>query len=457
MALAITPYDYQARAVRDAEALPGRVAIVLPTGGGKTVIAGMLVSRGRGLVYAHTQDLVLQMARALEEMLGEPVGVIMSDVPPDPFARVQVASVQTVLARGYLPEADVVVWDEMHHGAAEEWSGLLMRYPRLFGLTATPERADGVTLRGVFDHIVVAAHYSELIARGVLVPARVLRPRGPLRGVALDPVTAILQHGEGRSGFLFGRTVKLCRDYAEKLTAFGVPSACVDAFTPRDERRERIEGLKTGRYQILTSVYALTEGVNVPSASLCALARGCSHPSLLLQMAGRVLRASEGKSDALLLDLPGVTWVLGVPHEDREYSLDGIKRPETGMPLSVCQACGFTQPPSPSGCGRCGFRPEAKDLAPRVHNERIAEHAQSSPIERQLRLSALLIEAKRKGYQDDWVDVNFRRLYGIPPVLPHDVERKQAMWQKLISTGKGHGYAQARYRALYGASAPRGW
>ena len=353
--------------------------------------------------------------------------------------------------------ANGVLVHNCHHSPAEEWNFLANNYKRMFGLTATPERADGVTLRGVFDHSVVAAHYSELIERGVLVPARVLRPKAPLRGVALDPVTAYLEHGEGRSGMLFGRSIKLCRDYAEKLTAFGVPAACVDAETPRDLRRERLAGLSDGRYKLLTSVYALTEGVNVPSASVCVLGRGCSHPSLLLQMAGRVLRAAPGKTDALLLDLPGVTWTHGVPHEDRTYSLDGIKRPEHGEPLSVCQACGFTQPPSPSGCGRCGFKPEPRDLAPRVFGERIAERTQSSPLERQLRLSALLIEAQRKGYHDDWVDVRFRQLYGIKPVLPHDVERKQAMWQKLIRMGKGHGYAQARYRALYGASAPRGW
>lgn len=453
------PRDYQLRACADAEALPGRVAIVAPTGAGKTAIAAWLVrpGRGRGLVFAHTRDLVLQMAEALTGFLGEPVGVIMAGVEPTPFARVQVASVQTLLAREWVPEADVVVWDEMHHGAAKEWSALIGRYPRLFGLTATPERADGVTLRGAFDHLVVAAHYSELIRRGMLVPARVLRPKAPLRGVALDPVTAYLQHGEGRSGFLFGRTIKLCQDYAEKLTAFGVPAACVDATTPSADRAERIAGLSSGRYRILTSVYALTEGVNVPAASVCVLARGCSHVSLLLQMAGRILRSCEGKTDGLLLDLPGVTWGHGSPHEDREYSLDGIKRPAGGIPLSVCQACGFTQPPSPNGCGRCGFKPEAKDLAPRVFNEKLAERPQATPLERQLRLSALLIEAERKGYQDDWIDVQYRRLFGVAPTLPHNVERKMAMWQKLIAMGKGRGYAGARYRALYGASAPRGW
>lgn len=453
----IKPYDYQERSVREAEALPGRVAIVAPTGAGKSVIAALLLRQGKGLMFAHTRDLVEQLAASLAECLGEPVGVIMAGVAPTPFARVQVASIQTLVAREWVPEADVVVADELHHLGADDWGALAKSYPRMFGLTATPERADGVTLRGVFDHIVVAAHYSELIRRGVLVPARVLRPKAPLRGVALDPVTAYLQHGEGRSGFGFGRSIKLCRDYAAKCTAFGVPSECVDAETPRELRRERIAGLTSGRYKLLWSVYALTEGVNVPAASVCVLGRGCSHPSLLLQMAGRVLRSSPGKSDALLLDLPGVTWTHGVPHEDREYSLDGIKRPETGLPLSVCQACGFTQPPSPIGCGRCGFKPEAKDLAPRVHNERIAEHAQASPLERQLRLSALLIEAKRKGYEDDWVDVQFRRLFGAPPVLPHDVERKQAMWRKLVSMGKGVGYARARYRALYGTSAPGGW
>lgn len=439
-----------------------RIACVAPTGAGKTAIAALVIQRypeQRWCFLAHTRDLVLQAARALEASFPGEVGIIMAGIAPTPFARVQVCSVQTLLARDYLPEGWLIL-DEMHHYGAEEWDAFVTRLGdrNALGLTATPERADGVGLRGLFQDITVAAHYSELIRDGYIVPARTLRPSKRLRGVAQDPVSAYLDKGEGRYGFTFCRTVEIARDTAAKYTAFGVPAACIDYES--DDRQATIAGLGT-RYQMLTSVYALTEGVDVPGASVCVLARGVGHQSALLQMGGRVLRSAPGKTDALFIDLPGVTWDLGLPHEDREYSLDGITRKPGSLSLRVCQQCGYTEPSGALVCSRCGFKLPAQDLRPQVHGVEIAEHAQHTDLEKTLRLSGLINEAKRKGYHDDWVCQRYKAEYGKQPTLPHDIERKQAMLQKLkdqaARSGYSMAYAAARFRALYGHYPVRGW
>lgn len=465
--MALTERPYQTRTVDSVVARwrmgPCRIAVVAPTGAGKTAMGCLIIARypeQRFVWLAHTRDLVEQSARALEREFPGEVGIVMAGVPPKPFARIQVCSVQTVLARGYLPEG-WAIFDEMHHYGAEEWSSLAEKLsPYAVGLTATPERADGVGLRGLFGDLTVAAHYSELIAGGFIVPARVLRPARRLRGIAQDPVTAYLNKGEGRHGFTFCRTIDIARDVAAKYTAFGVPATCVDAETPAEERRSAIAGLGK-RYQMLTSVYALTEGVDVPSASVCVLARGIGHAAGLCQMAGRVLRAFSGKLDALLLDLPGVTWELGLPHEDRDYSLDGMKRRDGVESLRVCQKCGYTEPSGALLCSRCGFRLPPKDLRPKVTNEEIAERAGHTDLEKQLRLSGLLAEAKRKGYHDDWIAVQYKKFYGKQPELPHDPERKYAMYSKLRAQASQAGYSAAyaavRYKAIYGTYPPRSW
>jgi DNA repair protein RadD len=441
---------------------PCRIAVVAPTGAGKTVIGGLIIARYPGQKWvwlAHTRDLVLQSAAALERMFPGEVGIIMAGHAPSPFARIQVCSVQTLTARGYLPDGWLIL-DEMHHYGAEEWQAFVEKLgdrPAVW-LTATPARADGVGLRGLFHDITVAAHYSELIEGGFIVSCRVLRPKRRIQGIAQDPVTAYLAKGEGRTGFTFCRTIEIARDTAAKYTAFGVPAACVDAETPSEERRAAIAGLGSGRYQMLTSVYALTEGVDVPSASVCVLARGIGHPGGLCQMAGRVLRAAPGKTDALLLDLSGVTWDLGLPHEDREYSLDGMQRKPGAESLRVCQSCGYTETSGVALCTRCGFKLPPKDLRPKVTGEEIGEHSQ---LEKDLRLSALLVEAKRKGYADDWVATNFKKLTGCVAKLPHDVDRKMLTYEKFKAAARASGYSMAyaasRFRALYGSYPPRNW
>lgn len=360
--------------------------------------------------------------------------------------------------------ANGILVHNCHHYAAEEWEAVMLRFNgNILGLTATPMRADGVSLRGLFDDITVAAPYSELIRGGYIVPSRTLRPGRKLdRGIALDPVAAYLKHGEGRVGFCFGRTIEICREYAERFTAFGVPAACVDANTPAEERRERIEGLGSGKYKILTSVYALTEGIDVPKASIVILARGCGHPSLLIQMGGRALRVYPGKLDALILDLPGVTWVHGFVHEDREYSLDGLTRKPEAMALRVCQKCGFTEESGEPLCARCGFRLPPRDMRPKDMGQKLIEAtAGNRDLAETLELSRLMLEAKRTGRQDDWIIQRFKSAFGKQPELPFDVERRLAMYEKMKDQGRAlgyaGGYAAARFKALYGAYPPRSW
>ena len=168
------------RAKLDGHERGPRIVGVSPTGSGKTRVATEIVRRSvakgkRVLWLAHRTELVEQAGRTLVGA-GLVVGVIAasSTWTINLDAPVQVASIQTLLARGIYPEADLVVWDECHHcsEAAAEWCSLLTHYPRAFvvGLTATPERGDGSGLAPLFESLVVGATVRELTALQHLVP-----------------------------------------------------------------------------------------------------------------------------------------------------------------------------------------------------------------------------------------------------------------------------------------------
>lgn len=63
------------------------------------------------------------------------------------------ASVQSLYTMEQLPQFDVVVIDEFHHAEAATYRRLLdqLHPSELLGLTATPERSDGVDVRSFFD------------------------------------------------------------------------------------------------------------------------------------------------------------------------------------------------------------------------------------------------------------------------------------------------------------------
>ena len=84
------------------------------------------------------------------------------------------------------PPADLLVVDECHHAPARTWQKIIASYPGvpLIGLTATPCRADGRGLGGIFDAIVECPQVAELIDQKYLVRTRTYAPVDPdLKGV----------------------------------------------------------------------------------------------------------------------------------------------------------------------------------------------------------------------------------------------------------------------------------
>jgi DNA repair protein RadD len=454
-----------------------RVCLVAPTGSGKTEMGAAILESPmragkRCLWLTHTKDLIDQSTKRLTAKFGR-VGVIAAGEPSDPGAALQVGSVQTLHARDHWEHFDVVVFDECAHSTAPEWRSVVDRWPHayLLGLTATPERATGAPLGDVFSAMVVAAHYSELIAAGHLVPLRVLRPDSRLdRGIAVTPLKAYQERGEGRSGFGYARTIEEAQKLAAEFTAAGIPSACVDANTDREVRRAAIRDLEHGRVRILWNVYALTEGVDVPRASIAILARSFGHASGLLQTAGRILRPCAGKTDALLIDLPGVTHDHGIPTQDREYSLDGMPL-KKGMPaVKVCQSCGYCWD-KPGQCPRCGFaviEPQAAEKKPvRIYNAELREvyAGAATPAEAKAAEAArLLTAARERGFSDYWASKQYEELFLEPmPELRdmNDIERKKKEYQRLLELAgkRGHkpGWAAWQYKVTYGSFPPRAW
>lgn len=172
--------DYQEHAVKNTlesiERGVKRPAVVLATGGGKTVVMSHLIpqikSQNKGdkvLVLAHKQELVRQAAATIHRSNPDlRVCIDMAKAKPDLENQdVVVASVPTLVYRTRMERYDptqykAIILDECHHATAHSWMKILDYFGALeadakvytIGFTATLERADGMSLGNEFGESV---------------------------------------------------------------------------------------------------------------------------------------------------------------------------------------------------------------------------------------------------------------------------------------------------------------
>lgn len=405
---------YQARAMQRLRASYARghrrIVLVSPTGSGKTRMGVELaashlarVDGARVLWVAHQTELLRQARGRLLHEGVERVGIIAAAIDnPDPDAPVQVCSIQTLHARDLRPDGvTMIIADEAHHYAADQWGSVLEDYPDvvLLGLTATPERGDGRPLGDVFDDLVVGAQPRELVELGHLVDVDIVHPDDAMASdtLAEEPLVAYLDHGEAGQAFAFARSVAEAERYAAEFGEAGHPSACIHGGTAQVDRDDILERFRGGDLRVLWNVYVLTEGVDVPAASVCILARGCGSTGTYLQMAGRVLRPHPDKDRAIIIDLAGASLKHGSPLDDRSYSLEG-RRGIGAVPE-------WFQAGNDGGTGRrAPMQVAGVPLRGRGRHD--------GPRQRWDYYAMMTTMARQRGYKPGWASHRYRARYG---------------------------------------------
>ena len=461
-------YPYQQLAVRDISyALRDhqKVVYVLPTGGGKTVIAGEL-ARGReakgtrSLFLVHRKELVDQAVNTLREFLPDTceIGIEAAGFPRTPWATIHVGMVQSIVNRLDTFKAPRFIFvDEAHHARANTWELVLKSWPDAYviGLTATPERLDGRGLAAHFNVLLEGPSSKDLIDGDYLAPLRVLRPTladltGTLRvgsngdymrsdvdeqweanreRLAVNSVDAYLRYAKGRRAIFFGRNINHSQDVAARFCSMGIPAEHVDGTTARYNRDASNRRFRDGKTKVLCNVRLFDEGFDVPACDCVIIGFPTKSMTRWRQACGRSMRWREGKV-ALVLDTEGVSHDLGLPTDPIEWSLeDGHvdtkkRRKRESKTCSECATVHYS-----ALCPNCyGTQTddiaeieleleEATEAPPPRHrklsrSELNVRLAQIHNEPRECQLDALRQLAVEIGYKPGWVNV-IRNLWGL--------------------------------------------
>lgn len=340
-----------------------RQLLTLPTGGGKTVIFSAIARdhiKENILVVAHREELITQAAVKLEAVTGIQPGIIKAGYPYTD-SPLQVASIQTLARRRKYPPAQLVIVDECHHSAAASYRDLFDTYPesKILGVTATPRRIDGYGLSDLFDELVIGSTVRQLMADGHLCTYKLIAgfaklglfaPKGreftkkELERAAkkLDPEDVLKcyeQFLSNKKTLIFAANVAHSQGITAKLNDAGIPTEHLDGTTPNAERRAILQRFRSGETLVLSNCGILTEGFDCPDIEAVQCARPTTSISLWLQIVGRALRPSPGKENAVIVDQTDNWYRLGLPCDDREWSLAAEPSEEDSPGVKHCGQC----------------------------------------------------------------------------------------------------------------------
>jgi len=325
-----------------------RNLLVSATGTGKTVMAALdyarlreELPRSRLLFVAHREEILLQTVATFRHALRDhSFGELwVGRERPRRFEHV-FASIQSLNASGLDAlepgQFDIVIVDEFHHAAASSYQALLSHVDpaELLGLTATPERSDGLPILDWFEgRIAAELRLWDAVDQHRLVPFAYFGVHDGLdlrdipwrrgRGYDVDSLSNLFTSNDAWARLVIKEVVRRVDDL-ERMRALGfcvsveharfmarvfreagVSATAIWSDTPDDERRQALRDLAARRVNIVFSVDLFNEGVDVPAVDTLLMLRPTDSPTLFLQQLGRGLRRHPSKSVCTVLDFIG--------------------------------------------------------------------------------------------------------------------------------------------------------
>ncbi|MBI3920009.1 MAG: DEAD/DEAH box helicase family protein [Armatimonadetes bacterium] len=307
--------------------------LLAPPGAGKTLIALSAASQRQQqtLILVHTRQLLSQWIETIVSRTDIPeceIGILSAN-KWQVGDRLTLGSFQT-LARRDLKEVarqfGVLIIDECHRVPAKTFVRVVRQLPARFvlGLTATPQRADGLE-RLIYFHLGDLIHR---VAPVEVVPEPLPEPTIVIRQTHFDCDEAVAEHfqrlgaalvvDENRNRLIAADVIaettanhtclvltdrRIHCEQMARLIGEGVDCRIVYGTMSPSERHAVIEEIASGQTKVLIATSRLVgEGFDCPGLSCLFLAFPLSAPSRLIQYVGRLQRPHAGKVEIKVFD-----------------------------------------------------------------------------------------------------------------------------------------------------------
>ena len=359
--------------------------VVAATGTGKTVIAAFDYKnfcqqnqRANFLFIAHREEIIKQSCRTFRAVLQDENFGDLWYGGVEPKALTHLFASKDLLnnrldeleiADGFY---DYIIFDEVHHVAADSYRKILRRFkPKiLLGLTATPERMDGEDITKDFDGKISAEiRLDDALNNRLLAPFHYY---GITDSVDLSNVTwragkyviselsKVYTENDLRTGLILRkieeylpnytdvRALCFCVDveHAKNMAAKFQLARLKSAYLVSDNGADRVKWSKKLREKKINFLFVVdmfNEGVDIPEVDTILFLRPTESLTVFLQQFGRGLRKAEGKEFVTILDFVG--------HCNKEFNYsDRFRRLIGRTSMSVAEELEKDFPHLPLNC-----------------------------------------------------------------------------------------------------------
>lgn len=326
--------------------------VVAATGTGKTLISAFDYKRFREenpescrlLFIAHRQEILEQSLDSFRNVLNDSnfgelwVGNYEAKKKEDLFISIQTANSQKIVSKFSKNYFDFIIIDEVHHAAAESYREIFTYFePKiLLGLTATPERMDGLSILDYFGNRIAASiRLPEAIDRNLLcsfsyygisddVSLKDIKwskggyDEKELNVIYIEGESAIkrvehiisslhkyLNDVNEVHGIGFCVSIDHARFMSRMFNENNIPSIALSSDSKDNDRTSAKIGLEDGSIKFIFVVDLYNEGVDIPCVDTVMFLRPTKSLTVFLQQLGRGLRLYEGKTELTVLDFVG--------------------------------------------------------------------------------------------------------------------------------------------------------
>lgn len=361
------------------------------TGAGKTASTSWMIAKAKennnGVWFiVHRRELIKQVKDAFVAA-GIDFGIIAAGFAKNYHKPIQICMVQTLCGRiGKLKKPRLVIWDECHRIGALSYRKIYNHLSEAFhiGLSATPWRSDKQGFTEFFQKMVQAPSMEWLIENGYLSKYKIFCPsRVDMSGIGLTggdynqkamqarmketTVTGdCLEHYQkfcaGKRAIVFSYSVAHSIEIAKIFNEAGIAAMHVDGETPDHIRDKAVEDFRSDKIKVISNCNIFIEGTDCPAIEAAFILRPTKSLIVYLQSIGRALRPAPGKEYALIFDHVGTVAELGLPDDEREWSLEPRKKKarakdtkERATLVTICEKCFSVCKPHNTHCPECGY------------------------------------------------------------------------------------------------------